>query len=60
MASLVAHVVTNLPAIQETRIDPRVGKTPPGEGNGYPLKYFRLEKSIGRGVQSMGQSDMTE
>ena len=40
-ASLVAQLVKNLPAIQETW----VGKIP-GEGKGYPLQYSGLENSM--------------
>ena len=38
MASLVAQMVKNLPAMQETGFSPWVGKTP-GEGNGNPLQH---------------------
>ena len=37
-ASLIAQVVKNLPAMQETRLDPGVRKIA-GEGIGYPLQY---------------------
>ena len=48
-ASLVAHMVKNLPAMQETRFNPWVGKIP-GEGKGYPLQFYCLENSMDRGV----------
>ena len=43
--SLVAQLVKNLPAVQETRS----GRSP-GEGNGNPLQYSCLENSIDRGA----------
>ena len=39
-ASLVAQLVKNLPAMQETWEDS------PGEGKGYPLQYSGLENSM--------------
>ena len=49
-ASLVAQMVKNLPAMQETWIRfPGLGRCP-GEGNGYPLQYFCLENSMDRGA----------
>ena len=39
-ASLIAQLVKNLPAMQETL--PGLGRSP-GEGNGYPLQYSGLE-----------------
>ena len=48
-ASLVAQLVKNLPAKQETWFDPWVGKSP-GEGHGYPLQYSCLENSMDRGA----------
>ena len=48
--SLVAQMVKNLPAIQETGFDPWSGRSP-GEGNsGYPLQYSCLENSMDRGT----------
>ena len=49
-ASLVAQMVKNLPAVQETRFNPWVRKISPGEGNGYPLQYSYLENSVDRGA----------
>ena len=43
-ASLLAQLVKNLPAVQETWI------RSPGEGNGNPLQYPRLENLIDRGA----------
>jgi len=43
-ASLVAQMVKNLPAMQETQIQP------PGEGNGYPLQYYCLGNPMDRGA----------
>ena len=50
--SLVAQMIKNLPAIQETW----VGKIP-GEGNGNPLQYSCLENHMDRGAKEL---DMTE
>ena len=44
--SLVAQLVKNLPAVQET---PGLGRSP-GEGNGNPLQYPCLENLIDRGA----------
>ena len=35
--SVVAHIVKNLPAMQETQVQSLGWEDPPGEGNGYPL-----------------------
>ena len=42
MASLVAQRLKPLPAIGRPRFDPESGRTP-GERNGNPLQYSRLE-----------------
>ena len=60
-ASLVAQMIKNLPAIQETSVDPWVGKIP-GEGNGNPLQYSCLENPMDRGawwaiVHGVAESD---
>ena len=58
-------MVRNLPAMQETRFSPWLGRSP-GEGNGYPLPYSCLEnptnKRAGWAVVHGGHedSDMTE
>ena len=51
VASLVARVVNNLPAMQETwvRSIPESGRSP-GEGNGNPVQYSHLEDSMDRGA----------
>ena len=41
----MVQMVKNLPAMQETRFDPRNG-----EGNGNPLQYSCLENSMDRGA----------
>ena len=48
-ASLVAQMVKNLPAMQEIQVQFRSGRSP-GEGNGNPLQYSRLENSMDRGA----------
>ena len=61
-------MVENLPATAGDTGDmgsiPGLGRSP-GEGNGYPLQYFCLEKSMDRGVwrvivHRVAESDMTE
>ena len=47
--SLVVEMVNNLPAMQETRFDPWVGKIPLEKGNGNPLQYSCLENPMDRG-----------
>ena len=48
--SLVAQMIKNLPAMQETPgLIPGLGRSP-GEGNGNPLQYSRLENSMERGA----------
>ena len=54
-------MIKNLPAIQETSVDPWVGKIP-GEGNGNPLQYSCLENPMDRGawwaiVHGVAESD---
>ena len=48
-ASLVAQMVKNLSAVQETGFDSWLGSSP-GEGNGRPLQDSCLENSMDRGV----------
>ena len=59
MASLVAQVVKNLPAVQEIWVQssagylgliPESGRHP-GEGNGYQMQYSCLENSMDRGAR---------
>ena len=55
-------MVKNLPAMQETQGSiPGLGRSA-GEGNGYPLQYSCLEKSINRGYSPWDpkESDMTQ
>ena len=48
-ASLVAQMVKNPPAMQETWVQSLVGKIP-WRGNGYLLQYSGLENSMDRGA----------
>ena len=49
-ASLVAQLVKNMPAMQETWVlIPGLGRSP-GEGNGNPLQYSCLENPMDRGA----------
>ena len=49
-ASLVAQMIKNMPAMQETPGSiPGSGRSP-GEGNGNPLQYSCLENSMDRGI----------
>ena len=45
-ASLVAQLVKNPPAIQETWVQSLGWEDSPGEGKGYPLQYSGLENSM--------------
>ena len=47
-ASLVAQMVNNLPATQETWVQSLGRGRSPGEGNGYPLQYSCSENSMDR------------
>ena len=49
-AFLVAQMVKNLPAMQETWVRFLGWEDPPGEGKGYPLQYSCLENPMDRGV----------
>ena len=73
----MAQMVKNPPVMQETQetrirsghvrdggLIPGLGRSP-GEGNGYPLQYSRLENSIDRGawrttVRGIAGSNTTE
>ncbi|CAI9176945.1 unnamed protein product [Rangifer tarandus platyrhynchus] len=48
-SSLVAQMVKNLPAMQETQVIPGSRRFP-GEGYGNPFQYSRLENSMDRGA----------
>ena len=52
-ASLVAQMVKNLSAVQETKV------WSPGEGDGYPLQCSCLENSIDREVHEVAKSQNT-
>ena len=66
-ASLVAQLVKNLPAKQETRVQ-SLGQEDPlekGMGNGYALQYSCLENPMDRGVwwatvHGVAESDTTK
>ena len=47
---LVAQMVRNLPAMQETQIQSVGWEDSLGEGNGYPLQYSSLENPMDRGA----------
>ena len=50
-ASLVAQTAKNLPAnVKDLSSIPGLGRSP-GEGNGKPIQYSRLENSMDRGVR---------
>ena len=51
-ASLVAQLVKNPPAMQETSVQSLGWEKCPGEGKGYPLRYSGLENS--KGSQRVG------
>ena len=49
-ASLVAQMVKNLPAVQETEVQPLGWEDPLEKGNGNPLQYFCLENPMNKGA----------
>jgi len=53
-ASLVAQLVKKPPAMRETWVRSLNWGRSPGEGNGNPLLYSCLEKSMGRGAAVHG------
>ena len=64
-ASLVAQIVKNLPAMQETQVRFLGWERSPGEGNEYLLQYSCLENPIVRGAwqaeaHRITESDTTE
>ena len=56
--SLVAQMVKNLPAMQETLVWSLVWEDLPGEGNGNPLQYSCLKNSMDRRLQSIGSQSI--
>ena len=50
VASLVAQMVKNLPAIGETRVQSLGWEDPLEKGNGYLFQYFCLENSMNSGA----------
>ena len=53
--SLVAQLVKYPLAMQETWVDPSIGKIP-GEGKGYPLQYSGLKNSMDCEVHGVTKS----
>ena len=43
---MIAQLVKNPPAMQETPVEFLSQEDPPGEGIGYPLQYSGLENSM--------------
>ena len=60
-ASLVAQMVKNPPALQETWVRSLGSEDSPGAGHGNPLRYSYLENPHGqRSLEGHTESDMTE
>ena len=55
-ASLVAQLVKNPPARQDTWVQSLFWEDSPGEGNGYPLQYSGLENSMDCIVHGVAKS----
>ena len=55
-ASLVAQLVKNPPAVQETWLRSLGWEDPPGEEQGYPLQYSGLENSMDCIVHGVAKS----
>ena len=55
-ASLVAQLVKNPPARQDTWFQSLFWEDSPGEGNGYPLQYSGLENSMDCIVHGVAKS----
>ena len=55
-ASLVAQLVKNPPAMQETWVRSLVWEDSPREGEGYPLQYSDLENSMDSIVHGVAKS----
>ena len=58
-AYLVAQLVKNPPAMQETWVQSLGWEDSPGKGKGYPLQYSGLENSMDCIVHEV-ESDMTD
>ena len=58
--SLVAQLVKNPPAMQETWVQSLGFERSPGKGKGYPLQYSGLENSMDCTVHGFAESDTTE
>ena len=50
LTSLVAQLVKNPPAMQETQVRSLGWEDPPGGGNGNPLQYSHLGNTMDRGT----------
>jgi len=46
---VVAQILKNLPAVQETQVLSLGQEDSPGEGNGNPLQFSYLQNSMDRG-----------
>ena len=57
---LVAQLVKNPPAMQETWVQSPGWEDSPGEGKGYPLQSSGLENSMDCIVLGVAESDVTE
>ena len=58
--SLVAQIVKNLPAIQETQVQSLSQGRCPGVGNGNPLQYSCLENSMDRSLAVYNAWDLKD
>ena len=56
MTSLVAQLVKNPPAVQDTWI-PGLGRSPE-EGKGYPLQYSGLDEALSRLLSDLENQDL--
>ena len=60
LASLVAQLVKNQPAMQETQVRSLGQEESPGGGSGNPLQYPCLENPINRGAWGATVHGVTE
>ena len=60
MASLVAQLVKNLPAMWETWVQPLGWEDPLEKGRAYPLQYSALENSMDYSIWGRKELDVTE